>query len=130
LGNPSGLQLSKWELIWECEGSFPHTFLHSREHEMWLPASNLARTLASPCLVCEPKVKVATPFLFWLLFSLNNFNYDAKDVSILHLKLGNNGRPTYFPISIPLGHPPPIATIDLLQVIDCWVGKFLTSNLY
>jgi hypothetical protein len=29
-----GLQLSKWELTWECAGSFPHTLLHSREHEM------------------------------------------------------------------------------------------------
>jgi hypothetical protein len=22
---------------WECEGSFPHTLLHSRGHEMWFP---------------------------------------------------------------------------------------------
>jgi len=25
-GGPSGLQLPKWELAWECGGSFPHTF--------------------------------------------------------------------------------------------------------
>jgi hypothetical protein len=36
IGNPSGVQLPKWEPIWECVGSFPHTFLHSQEHEMWL----------------------------------------------------------------------------------------------
>jgi len=29
-----GLQLPKWEVIWECEGSFSHILLHSREHEM------------------------------------------------------------------------------------------------
>ncbi len=40
-------------------GSFPHTFLHSREHEMWLPGSLLARTFASPCLGRKPKAKVA-----------------------------------------------------------------------
>jgi len=34
-GSPFGLQLPKWEFTWECEGSFPHTLLHSREHEMW-----------------------------------------------------------------------------------------------
>ncbi len=35
--NPLGLQFPKWKLTWECGGSFLHTFLHSREHEMWLP---------------------------------------------------------------------------------------------
>jgi len=38
-GSPLGLQLPKWELIWECGASFPHTFLHSWEHEMWFPCS-------------------------------------------------------------------------------------------
>ncbi len=33
---------------WECEGSLPHTFLHSRESLMWLPCFPLARTLATP----------------------------------------------------------------------------------
>jgi hypothetical protein len=41
------------ETLLECEGSFPHTFLHSR-------ASLLAHNLASPCIGCEPKAKVAT----------------------------------------------------------------------
>jgi len=36
------------------------TFLHSQEHEMWLPGSLLARTFASPCLGLEPKARVMT----------------------------------------------------------------------
>ncbi len=59
-GSPLGLQLPKWELIWECGGSFPHTLLHFREHEMWLSGSLLARTFASLCLDCKPKAKVVT----------------------------------------------------------------------
>ncbi len=38
----------KWELPWECEGSLPHTFLHSRESLMWLSGFPLARTLVTP----------------------------------------------------------------------------------
>jgi hypothetical protein len=34
----SKLQLPKWELTWECEGSFPHTLPHSWEHKMWFMA--------------------------------------------------------------------------------------------
>ncbi len=34
--SPLGLQLPKWELTWECVGSFPPTFLNFQEHEMWL----------------------------------------------------------------------------------------------
>jgi hypothetical protein len=61
-GSPPGLQLPKWKLLWECEGSFPHTFLHSR-------VSLLARNIASPCLGREPKAKVATSNVYiskWL----------------------------------------------------------------
>ncbi len=39
--------------------SFPPTFLHSQEPEMWLPCSFLARTFASPCLGHKPKARVA-----------------------------------------------------------------------
>ncbi len=46
--SPSGLQLPKWELTRECEGSFPHTLLHSREHEMWLPGFPLGSHLCKP----------------------------------------------------------------------------------
>jgi hypothetical protein len=41
-------------------GSFLHTFLHSWEHEMWLPSSFLALTFANPCLGREPKARVVT----------------------------------------------------------------------
>ncbi len=30
----------------------------------------------------------------------------------------------------PLGGTPPITMVDLLQVVGCWNGKFLTSSLY
>ncbi len=71
-GSPPGFELSKWKLPWECEGSFPHTFLHSR-------ASLLACNLASLCFGREPKVRVATTSMIlfcprwffewlWLLF--------------------------------------------------------------
>ncbi len=46
--SPLGLQLPKWEFPWECEGSFPHTFLHSREHEMWLPGFPLGPHSCKP----------------------------------------------------------------------------------
>jgi hypothetical protein len=59
-GSPLGLQLPKWELTWECGGSFPHIFLHSWEHEMWLPSSLLARTFANLYLGRKPKARVAT----------------------------------------------------------------------
>jgi hypothetical protein len=41
-----GTPTPKWEFIWECEGSFPHTLLHSQEHEMWLPGFPLG---LQPC---------------------------------------------------------------------------------
>jgi hypothetical protein len=44
----------------ECGGSFPHTLLHSWEHEMWIPGPFLAHTFTSPCLGRELKAKVAT----------------------------------------------------------------------
>jgi hypothetical protein len=47
--SPSGLQFPKWKLVLECEGSFPHTLLHSREHEVWLSDFLLAYNLANPC---------------------------------------------------------------------------------
>jgi hypothetical protein len=47
------LKIQKWKFLWECEGSFPHTFLHSQ-------ASLLAHNIASPCLGHEPKAKVMT----------------------------------------------------------------------
>jgi hypothetical protein len=68
--SPLGLQLPKWEFTWECEGSFSHTLLHSQKHEMWLLSSVLARTFVNPCLGHEPKVRVATFHLMWLVWTL------------------------------------------------------------
>jgi hypothetical protein len=65
--SPLGLQFPKWEVIWECGSSFPHSLLHSREHEMWFSGSFLARTFVSFCLALEPKARVAT-FLLVLMF--------------------------------------------------------------
>jgi hypothetical protein len=57
-----GLQLPKWEFIWECGGSFPHTFLHSQEHEMWSPGFTLGPHLCKPlptfALVASPRLRL------------------------------------------------------------------------
>jgi len=59
-GSPPKLYLPKWELPWECEGSFPHTFLHSREYVMWLPGFFWPAPLQPLYLGREPKARVAT----------------------------------------------------------------------
>jgi len=59
-GNPSRLQFPKWKLIWECGGSFPHTFHTLGSVKCDSQASFLACTFASPCLGHEPKARVAT----------------------------------------------------------------------
>jgi len=46
-------------------GSFLHTFSHSREHEMWLLTSLLARTFVSLSLGREFKARVVTLYLMW-----------------------------------------------------------------
>jgi len=61
--SPPRLQLPKWKLFWEYEGSFLHTFLYSQ-------ASLLAHNLAIPCLGREPKVRVAM-WLFHMDFQFN-----------------------------------------------------------
>jgi hypothetical protein len=38
-------------------------------------------------------------FLSWLFFSSKSFKFVAKN-TILHLKSGNNNKPSYFPTSI------------------------------
>jgi hypothetical protein len=43
----TGALIPKVGAHWECDGSFLHTLLHSREHEMWLPSFLLALTFAS-----------------------------------------------------------------------------------
>jgi hypothetical protein len=47
--------------------SFLHIFLHSQEHE--LLGLVLAHTFASPCLGHEPKARVATPKLPYMVVS-------------------------------------------------------------
>ncbi len=42
-------KLPKWKLSWECEGSFPHTFLHSQ-------ASSWLATLQAFTLVTSPRL--------------------------------------------------------------------------
>jgi hypothetical protein len=46
--SPSGLQLPKWELIWECECSFFHTLLHSRKYKMCLSSLPLISHSCKP----------------------------------------------------------------------------------
>jgi hypothetical protein len=52
-GSPPGLQLPTWEFTLECEGSFPHTLLHSQGHENATLRLNLG---SHPC---KPFVLVA-----------------------------------------------------------------------
>jgi len=56
----TGLHLPKWELPWECEGSLPHTLLHSRESLMWLSGFPWPAPLQPLCLGRKPKARVAT----------------------------------------------------------------------
>jgi hypothetical protein len=83
-GSPPGFQLPKWEFTWECEGSFLHTFIHSQ-------ASLLAHNLASPCLGCEHKVKVATPSIIhiaiWCSMCVTMYQKDYHCVFFLKMLL-------------------------------------------
>jgi hypothetical protein len=59
-----------WEPTWGCVGSFPHTLLHSWEHEMWLTGFILGPHICKPLLCHMPKVRVATTIIhkdnmFW-----------------------------------------------------------------
>jgi hypothetical protein len=77
--NPLGLQFPKWEFIWECGGSFPHTLLHSQEHEMWFSCSLLARTFVSPYHGRKPKAKVVIILVFLSIrFNYNIFHFSNK----------------------------------------------------
>jgi hypothetical protein len=74
----------------------------------------------------ESKIR---PLFCFDCFSLTlNFNYVAKDASILHFKSGSSNKANYFSASTSFKHNP-IATTDLLQVVGCWDGEFLTSSL-
>ncbi len=81
--SPSWPQFPTWKPTWECVGSFPHTFLHSHEHEMWLLGftfgPHLCKSLFSsqaPKLkfrhdVCESKIIISNPnYLVCLIASM------------------------------------------------------------
>jgi hypothetical protein len=70
-----GTSIPKMGVHLECESSFPHTLLHSREYEMWLPSSVLACAFANPCLGCETKARVTTPLVSIVPFT--RLFYDA-----------------------------------------------------
>jgi hypothetical protein len=50
----------KWQSTWECVGSFPHIFSHSRECECDFQIPLSIRTFPCHCLGHEPKVRVKT----------------------------------------------------------------------
>jgi hypothetical protein len=64
--SPLGLQLPKWEPTLKCVGSFPHTFLHSCEHEMWLSGFIFDSHL------CKPNARVVTKVHYLLV--IHNFD--------------------------------------------------------
>ncbi len=74
--SPLGLQLPKWESTWECVGSFPHSFLHSQEHEMWLSSFIFSPHLCKLYFGCKPKARVTTMEVYykWLLKLANNLH--------------------------------------------------------
>jgi hypothetical protein len=75
-GSPLGFQLPKVGVHLECEGSFPHTLLHSRENEMWLPGFIFGPHLRKPLLGHEPKARVTTLQLnFWITSDTYNSPY-------------------------------------------------------
>jgi hypothetical protein len=83
-------------------GFIPHTLLHSWEHEMWLLNSFLARTFVSPCLGCEPKVKVVTTWLGWeLLSKWRNWTKSMQRCNISSLLLCNQS--TWFDMNEYIG---------------------------
>jgi hypothetical protein len=116
------------ELLWAT----PHWSIPpSSNWSIWMftQTCQCVFTWMCQCYLELEKVKKPSLFLSWLFFSIKNFNYIAKDATIFHLKSSNSGRPSYFSMSIPLGHTP-ITLVDLLQVVGCWDGEFLTLGLY
>jgi len=71
--SPSELQLPRWELTWECGGSFPHTLPHSQEHELWLPGFTLGLHLHKPLPGCE-RFNIEWIYIMQLELNLIQFN--------------------------------------------------------
>jgi hypothetical protein len=69
--------LPKWELPWECEGSFFHILLHSQEYKMHLPNLFLVSPSCKPfALVASPRLglrQISSHFGSWSLDGLSNF---------------------------------------------------------
>jgi hypothetical protein len=74
----------------------------------------------------EPKrVRRPSHFCLGYFFSSHNFNYVAKHANILHFKLGNSTRPSYFLNANPSWHTPhcygwPITSCWLLRWRVFW----------
>jgi hypothetical protein len=81
------------------------------------------------CYLELEKVIKPSPFYLDYFSLLKNFNYITKDASILHLKSNNSGRPSYF-LTSTFHDTPPITMVDILQVVGCCGGLFLTLDLY
>jgi hypothetical protein len=98
--NPKvGIHLGVW-------GFIPSTFLHSREHETWLPGSLLARSFTSLYFGREPKAKVAT-ITFQKKTLVPIYNYYMCNNHIRNAKL-------LFPHDIYLT---PITTIQFMTIL-------------
>jgi hypothetical protein len=81
-GSPLRFQIPKWKFPWECEGSFPHTFLHSR-------ASSWPTILQTLALVVSPRLRFRHLFLIKWVTKVNP-NINSIDI---HPKLSNYGHP-------------------------------------
>jgi len=56
-GSPLGLQFPKWEFIWGCGGSFPHTLLHSGSMKCDSRAHSWPTPLQALALVSSPRLR-------------------------------------------------------------------------
>jgi hypothetical protein len=76
--------------VFECLHKYVYVFLHD----------------CAQCHLKLQRVKNLVFFCFDYFFASKHLKYIAKDVSILHLKLGNSNRPSYFPTSTSSKHTP------------------------
>jgi hypothetical protein len=79
--NPPGLQLAKWELPWECEGSFPHTLPHSREHEMQLSSFSLGPHPCKPLPWSKARVAIVRA----IRTNINKGKFEDTCVNFVHM---------------------------------------------
>jgi hypothetical protein len=96
----TGTPSPKWELSWECEGSLPHTFLHSQECVMWLLGPQTCNPFA---LVASPKLGLRhLRIIIIIINELQNTNFienlSMKFYPYKTTTIKNNLRPQSFPI--------------------------------